>query len=343
MTETILFVDDDIQLVSSMQRSFARTYRVELALGAQDALMALSEAPYALVVSDLQMPGMNGIELLTKVKDLSPETVRILLTGAADLQAAIDAVNEGNVFRFLQKPCPQELLKKTLDAGLTQYRLQMAERDVLQETLIGTVAVITELLANLEPVAFGRASRLRWCVRKLAAELKVRDSWQFEAAAMLSQIGFIPMAAQAMKHELGADLAAAAESGARPSHARVARRLLERVPRLHSVAQIIERQDEAFETLSHQSPEAYVVGLGAQMLRVAMDFDQGISQGQSFSEALGELRRNAADYHPDILNALAKIVRDASAAEAGSTVLPAAGLVAPADSGSPGVAGQFLS
>lgn len=342
MTETVLFVDDDIQLVSSMQRSFARTYRVELALGAQDALTALSEAPYALVVSDLQMPGMNGIELLTKVKDLSPETVRILLTGAADLQAAIDAVNEGNVFRFLQKPCPQELLKKTLDAGLTQYRLQMAERDVLQETLIGTVAVITELLANLEPVAFGRASRLRWCVRKLAGELKLRDPWQFEAAAMLSQIGFIPMAAQAMKHELGDDIAAA-ENGARPSHARVARRLLERVPRLHSVAQIIERQDEAFETLSHQSPEAYVVGLGAQMLRVAMDFDQAISQGRSFSEALGELRRNAAEYHPDILDALAKVVRDASAAEAGSTALPAAGLVAPADSRSPGVAGQALS
>jgi response regulator RpfG family c-di-GMP phosphodiesterase len=342
MTETILFVDDDIQLVSSMQRSFARTYRVELALGAQDALAALAESPYAVVVSDLQMPGMNGIELLTKVKDLSPETVRILLTGAADLHAAIDAVNEGSVFRFLQKPCPQELLKKTLDAGLAQYRLQMAERDVLQETLVGTVAVLTDLLANLEPAAFGRASRLRWCVRKLALELKVQDLWQFEAAAMLSQIGCIPMAAQVTKQESGVGLTVTPESGAALSPAREARRLLERVPRLHTVAQIIERQNEPFETLSHQSPEAYVVGFGAQMLRVAMDFDKAISQGRSFSEGLEDLRRNTAEYHPDILNALGRVVHAASAAEAGTGAVPGAGLVAPVDSGAPGAVAQAL-
>lgn len=336
MTETILFVDDDIQLVSAMQRSFARTYRVELALGAQDALAALAENSYALVVSDLQMPGMNGIELLKKVKEVSPETVRILLTGAADLQAAIDSVNEGSVFRFLQKPCPQELLRKTLDAGLTQYRLQMAERDVLQETLVGTVAVLTELLANLEPASFGRASRLRWCVRKLALELKVRDSWQFEAAAMLSQIGCIPMAAQTMKQEFGEDVPKASAGGATPSHARVARRLLERVPRLHTVAQIIERQYESFEGQANQSPEGYVVALGAQMLRVAMDFDQAVSQGLSFSEAFGELRRNAAEYQPEILAALGKVVHDSAAAEAGSTGVPGPGLLAPSGSG-PGI------
>src|SRR5690349_18911452 len=159
MTETILFVDDDIQLVSALQRSFHRIYQVELALNADDALAALAETPYALVVSDLQMPGMNGIELLSRVKTLSPETVRILLTGQADLEAAIEAVNEGNIFRFLRKPCPQELLKKTLDAALTQFRLQMAERHVLQETLVGTVSVLTELMATAAPAAFGRASR----------------------------------------------------------------------------------------------------------------------------------------------------------------------------------------
>jgi len=294
------------------------------------------------VVSDLQMPGMNGIELLTKVKGLSPETVRILLTGAADLQAAIDAVNEGNVFRFLQKPCPQDLLRKTLDAGLTQYRLEMAERDVLQETLVGTVAVLTELLANLEPAAFGRASRLRWCVRKLALELKVRDPWQFEAAAMLSQIGCIPMAAQTMKQEFGDEMPLAARSAATPSHARVARRLLERVPRLPRVAQIIERQYEAFEGHANQSPEQYVIGLGAQMLRVAMDFDQSVSQGRSFAEAFGELRRNAAEYHPEILGALGKVVRDASVAEAGTAAVPGPRLVPPANSSS-GITEQALS
>ncbi len=315
MNETILFVDDDIHLVSALQRSFHKTYHVELALSASDALEALAEAPYAVVVSDLQMPGMNGIELLSRVKELSPETVRILLTGQAELEAAIEAVNEGNVFRFLRKPCPQELLKKTLDAGLIQYRLHMAERDVLQQTLVGTVAVLTELLAGLEPAAFGRASRLRWCVRKLCIELKVRDSWQFEAAAMLSQIGCIPISGEPFKRYTGEDDRAGVQTGLDASHAAIARRILERVPRLHSVAQMIERQHESFENQANRTPEEYTTALGAHMLRVAIDFDQAVNQGRSFGEALNELRRNAGEYNPEVLAALGRVVRGASQLE----------------------------
>lgn len=309
MSEIILFVDDDIQLVSALQRSFHRTYHVELALSAADALEALAEVPYAVVVSDLQMPGMNGIELLTRVKGLSPDTVRILLTGQADLEAALEAVNEGNVFRFLRKPCPQELLKKTLDAALAQFRLQMAERQVLQETLVGTVSVLTQLLATVAPAAFGRSSRVCWCVQKLARQLKIRDPWQFEAAAMLSQIGCVPMPIEAQRRHFGAEIPTAAEGEASPSHARVAARILERVPRLDMVAQMIGRQHEAYESVANHSPEQYRIALGAQMLRVALDFDRAVNQGRSFGEALEEVRRNASDYNPEILNALGSVIR----------------------------------
>ena len=106
----------------------------------------------------------------------------------------------------------------------------------------------------------------------------------------------------------------------------MARQILERVPRLHTVAQIIERQYEAFETQANRSPEEYIVALGAQMLRVAIDFDQVVSRGRSFAEALGELRRNAADYNPEILHALTKVVRDTCDADAGMSMLPASGL-----------------
>ena len=309
MSETILFVDDDIQLVSALQRSFHRTYHVELALSAADALEALAEAPYAVVVSDLQMPGMNGIELLTRVKTLSPDTVRILLTGQADLEAALEAVNEGNVFRFLRKPCPQDQLKKTLDAALAQFRLQMKERQVLQETLVGTVSVLTELLATVAPAAFGRSSRVCWCVQKLARELNVRDPWQFEAAAMLSQIGCVPMPVEVQKKHFGEEIPTLSETEGSPSHARVAARILERIPRLDMVAQMIGRQHEGYETLANHSPQQYRVALGAQMLRVALDFDRAVGHGRSFAEALEELRHNASDYNPEILNALDSVIR----------------------------------
>lgn len=318
MTETILFVDDDIHLVSALQRSLYKSYRVELALSAADALAAIAEEPFAVVVSDLQMPGMNGIELLTRVKDTCPETVRILLTGQADLETAIEAVNEGNIFRFLRKPCPQELLKKTLEAGLAQYRLQMAERDVLQETLVGTVAVLTEILGAIEPAAFGRASRLRWCVHKLALELKQHDPWQFEAAALLSQIGCVPLARESVTKYFADDPTADEVPGTIPSHGRIGRQLLERVPRLHTVAQMIDHQHDIFEGRGDWLPEQYTVRLGGQMLRVALDFDELVGTGLSFTTALAEMQRTRAAYDPEVFAALERVVAGASRAE-GST------------------------
>ena len=318
MTETILFVDDDIHLVSAMQRSLYKSYRVELALSADDALAAIAETRYAVVVSDFQMPGMNGVELLTRVKQLAPEAVRILLTGQAELEVAIDAVNQGNIFRFLRKPCPHELLKTTLDAGLAQYRLQMAERDVLQETLIGTVALLTEMLGAIEPAAFGRASRLRWCVRKLALELCLEDPWQFEAAAMLSQIGCLPVASETLSKYFGAEPGDEHRLDPPKPH-RVARRLLERVPRLQTVARMIDRQDRSFEDESGWSPEAYAIALGGDMLRVALDFDELVGKNLAFADALAGLHRNPARYNPRVLAALEKVVHDAAQADSAAS------------------------
>jgi response regulator RpfG family c-di-GMP phosphodiesterase len=322
MTETILFVDDDIHLVSALQRSLYKSYRVELALNADDALAAIAEVPYALVVSDLQMPGMNGIELLKKVKDVAPETVRILLTGQADLEAAIEAVNEGNIFRFLRKPCPQDLLRRTLEAGLAQYRLQMAEKDVLQETLLGTVAVLTEMLGAIEPAAFGRASRLRWCIRKLSREMKVRDPWQFEAAALLSQIGCISGASETLRKSCGGD-PADDESCEPSSPSRVARRLLERVPRLQSVAQMIDRQHERLQNLADCDPKDYTIALGAQMLRIALDLDELVAGGMSFDGALADMRRTQAAYDPTVFAALERLVAELAQADGRPERFPA--------------------
>src|SRR5579859_6959185 len=151
MNETILFVDDDIRIVSGLQRTLRKEYEMEISGGPGDALDAIREAPYAVVVSDLKMPGMNGVEFLTRVKQLAPDTVRVLLTGQADLDTAIAAVNDGHVFRFLTKPCPQAVLTTTLDAALAQYRLVRAEKDLFHETLLGTIGILSEILSITQP------------------------------------------------------------------------------------------------------------------------------------------------------------------------------------------------
>jgi DNA-binding NtrC family response regulator len=122
MRERILLVDDDSNVLDGYRRSLSREFQLETAVGPEQALSsARDKGPYAVVVSDMRMPGMNGIQLLNAIKAQSPDTIRIILTGNADMQTAIDAINEGSIFRFLNKPCAKETMAKTLTAALLQY------------------------------------------------------------------------------------------------------------------------------------------------------------------------------------------------------------------------------
>src|SRR5271168_5344162 len=132
MPEKILMVDDEEGVLLGYQRMFRNEFQIETAPGGAAALTALgATGPYAVVVSDMRMPEMDGVRLLAKIKHLAPDTIRIMLTGNDDIQNAVSAVNEGNIFRFLTKPCDKETLKATLTAGLLQYRLVTAENDLL--------------------------------------------------------------------------------------------------------------------------------------------------------------------------------------------------------------------
>lgn len=120
----VLFVDDDVNLLDALWRSFCRSFDVRTASGGDEALrMLATSGPVDVIVSDVRMPGMSGITLLSRVRELYPDTVRIVLTGYADLQNAMDAVNECQAFRILSKPCPTDMLRQVLDAAMEQRRL----------------------------------------------------------------------------------------------------------------------------------------------------------------------------------------------------------------------------
>ena len=313
MSDTILLVDDDVRVVSALQRSLYRDYRIEIAAGPADALDAIAQTSYAVVVSDLQMPGMSGVDLLATVKEASPDTVRILLTGKADLDTAIAAVNEGNVFRFLTKPCPQGLLKRTLDAALAQHWLQISEKGVLRETLMGTVAVLVQILSAIRPEVFGRASRIRYDMVRLAAELHLTEAWEFEAAAMLSQIGCIAVDASVLQRHNAGEKLAQDELQQVLSQANFGQRLLHQVPRLHAVSRIIQRQYEDFEDRPVPDPTEYLIAIGAQMLRAAHDFDRLIASGLGPESAIAEMRSHESEYNPQVFGALQRIKHDLAA------------------------------
>jgi signal transduction histidine kinase len=132
----ILFVDDDRAILDSLRRALGRCYDMATALGPEEGLHLLrTSGPFAVIVSDLRMPGLDGVEFLKQAKAVAPEAVAVMLTGHGDLDAAMAAVNEGHIFRFLTKPCPPAILSRSLDAALAQYSLGAANRELLRVTL----------------------------------------------------------------------------------------------------------------------------------------------------------------------------------------------------------------
>ena len=125
----ILLVDDEPQLLAGLQIHLRRLYEVHLAQTGADAIELLRELPgFAVIISDMRMPGMTGVEVLRRAASMAPETTRMLLTGYADIESAIGAVNEGKVFRFLTKPCaPPTLLAAVADA-VAAHRELLGER-----------------------------------------------------------------------------------------------------------------------------------------------------------------------------------------------------------------------
>src|ERR1700733_13680361 len=150
MSERVLFVDDEPQVLEGIQRALRKQVDLQTAAGGAEGLRLLSEAgPFALVISDMRMPIMNGAQFLAKVRVQSPETVRMILSGQADLQATIAAVNEGHIYRFLSKPCPADQLLAAIADGLKQYRLLTAEKVLLEQTLSGCVTMLIDIFRML--------------------------------------------------------------------------------------------------------------------------------------------------------------------------------------------------
>lgn len=118
----VLFVDDEKRVLNSMRGMFRRDFDLFLTTEGAAAVKIASENPIDVIVADQRMPGMTGIEVLSRVKELSPNTIRILLTGYADPSAVEGSINVGEVFRFLGKPCPPDVLRETLDLAVSATR-----------------------------------------------------------------------------------------------------------------------------------------------------------------------------------------------------------------------------
>ncbi len=312
MNATILLVDDEQNVLSGYKRHLRKLFDVETALSGKEGLALLERSgPFAVIVSDMNMPEMNGVEFLSEAKKKAPDSVRLMLTGNADQQTAVDAVNLGNVFRFVNKPCPPETLIKILKISVRQYELITAERELLEQTLNGVIKALTDILSMIVPDAFGRAMTLRDAAKKVAQGFGIEDSWALEMAAMLAPVGLVTIPPEiVLKKRYGKPLS---EKEQETLHylPQLSNKLLGNIPRLERVAKIIQYHQKCYDGSGFPPDDtaAEEIPIESRILKVLFDLSDLEQSGLSHSAALKQLAEASGFYDPEVLAAINEVAR----------------------------------
>jgi CheY-like chemotaxis protein len=299
----VLCVDDEPRVLDSLRRHLQDTYEVLTAASGAAGLDVLKQhRDVAVVVSDMRMPEMDGATFLRHTRVLRPSSVRVLLTGQADMSAAIKAINEGQIFRFLTKPCAPDQFLSVIGEAIRQYELIAAERLLLQRTLVGAIKALTDIMTLVSPAIVGRAQRLKRRVSALATELKLEERWQVETAALLSHLGEVSLPdALTDKISHGTELDDEEAQRLRET-TRAANRLINHVPRLEAVSAILNALAEpgvGADPVIVARPDPTHV----EVLRLAMEAERLETQGLR-GHAVFETLEASGDYSPALLSAL---------------------------------------
>jgi response regulator RpfG family c-di-GMP phosphodiesterase len=311
MKPRILLVDDEENVLQAYTRVLRARFDLDTAEGGEQALRLLEDrGPYAVLVSDMRMPGMDGVELLSKARVRFPETVRIMLTGNADQGTAIHAVNQGEIFRFLSKPCDSNLLTVTLDQAVRQHELITAERTLVEGTLKGAIRMLVDLLSLLDPISFGRAQEMGELAEEVAHELGMENSWVLGIASILSQIGLLTLPeGVATKIHAGTFL---------NSHERdlsnqipeIGADLIRNIPRLEEVAEAVLYMNKNFNGTGFpvDARKEGEIPLAGRILRVVWDFERLQARRGEEARVLSEMGGRTTWYDMEVVRALGRVV-----------------------------------
>jgi response regulator RpfG family c-di-GMP phosphodiesterase len=309
MKPRILLVDDEENLLQGYTRVLRGKFAVDTALGGEPALQAMADrGPYAVVVSDMRMPGMDGVTFLAKAMRLFPDTVRIMLTGNADQGTAMEAVNQGEVFRFLTKPCEVEQLARTLEHAVRQHQLITAEKSLVEDTLKGAIRMLVELLSCLDPISFGRAQAMAAHAEAIGHEMGMENPWVLGIASILSQIGILTVPeGVAIKLHTGAFL---------NSHERelanripeIGADLIRNIPRLEEVAEAVLYMNKNFNGTGfpEDGRKEEAIPIGGRILRVVWDFERLLSKFGNPLATVRDMEGRTSWYDLDVLRAFTR-------------------------------------
>ncbi len=313
MNRKILFVDDDSNILQGYKRVLRKNFDIHIALNGDEAIDSIMrEGNFAVIVSDMKMPEMDGVEFLAIAKEIAPESVRVMLTGDAEQQTAMNAVNEGMIFRFLNKPCAVEAIAKTITAAIEQHLLIIAEKRLLEETLSQTLEVLVDVLGMVNSAAFSRSIRVKRLAKDVARRLDVENLWEIEVAAMLSQIGCVTVPENVLRKIANCIPLSGDELSLYHRHPQVGYDLVAKIPRMKTVAEIIAHQN--FRLTDYEFKKTQFLGSRtikcAQILKAVLDFDKLLCLGNSPHEAFRNVFSHKDWYDPAVLAAIENLLAE---------------------------------
>ena len=307
----VLFVDDDENLLMGLKRRLRGKFSFDTALGPLEAIEKIkSGAKYAVCVADMRMPEMDGVELLSNVAKLSPDTVNMMLTGNADQKTAVEAINQGRIFRFFNKPCEDEELLVGVNAALRQHQLITAEKALIEQTLAGSIKVLTEVLSQLNPAIFGKAMRAKvWC-DQVAKSIGYPHPWELGLAALLAPIGYVSLPADILSRLGEEKPLQPLERDVVRRTPEVARSLISNIPRLENVAQIAYMQYRDFDGSGFPSdgPKGTDIPLGSRVLRIFNDLGKITESELVVKQHFDELRQKPKRYDMSLLDKIEMVL-----------------------------------
>jgi response regulator RpfG family c-di-GMP phosphodiesterase len=310
----ILLVDDDENILLGYKRNLRNEFQVLTAESAKAGFQVIKEnLDLTVIVSDYNMPEMNGIDFLSQVKAQLPLISRILLTGNAELQMAIEALNSGSIFRFLTKPCSQELLQNIIWRGIDQYKLLNAETELLDKTLKGSIKTMIDILAVTSPSIFNRSILIREYAKKILKRLKIAESWEIDIACLLSQIGCVGLPNEILNKKLKGISLTTEEEEMYYSQAGTGKSLLKNIPRLEKIADAIALQYKSFDDINllkdEISDETFI--LIPKLLRLLNDYFLLVEKGIEAKKKIDILIEDKFFYDPLLFSALQAELLDA--------------------------------
>ena len=304
----ILLVEDDADYAALFRAQLPENYDLTTVSSAEDGLASIAAGEsFNIVVSDYDLPGMNGIDFLEKVREVAPQSVRIMMTGHADLAGATEAINKGNVFRYLVKSAHRSDLFAALADARNHYMLEKSQQELLEHTLSGAIKLMIEMLSMTYPVVFGRSRKIRARARAIATRLNIEQSWEIDVAALLSHVGCITLPRDLVKKWIEGEELSKQELETIGHHSDVGRNLLMKIPRLENVANAVGNLGKFNLSTTGVMPlrKAPRTDMLTSILQAAQEFELFLAGGITEAEALDRLHQESGKkYYTEVLAAL---------------------------------------